>query len=212
MLFQVVFVLACAAYLVSSSSVPALVGALLKILPILMLLARAARRQRVYLVLGLLASLAGDVILALSPQAGFVAGIAAFLIAHVLYITTFAPDVRYSKRSVGLAACVIAWCAGVGSIVVPSLGGMLAPVVLYMIVIAAMGVTAAFATGARLALFIGAFAFVVSDSVIAFDRFVAHVPHAAAVVMITYYFGQYWIVSGVIERDVQRGAPVGALQ
>lgn len=202
--FDISFVLLCAAYLLAIPWTPSLPGVLLKILPIQMLVARAASRaarsQHVYLTLGLLFSLTGDVILALSPDALFVQGVAAFLIAHVLYILTFRRDMRYSTRSAILAALVLAWCAAAGSVVFPHLGPLRAPVVGYMIVIATMGVSAAFATGKTMTLFAGAFGFIISDSILAIDRFVAPFAYAPHLVMTTYYFGQFFIVAGVLRH------------
>lgn len=203
-MFQVLFVALCAAYLLLLPWTPTLPAALLKILPILTLVVRAAGRaprgERFYLALGLLFSLAGDLILALSPETYFLLGVAAFLIAHVLYIVTFGRRLRYSNRSALLAAVVVAWCAAVGSVVFPHLGTLGAPVAAYMAVITTMGLAAAFSRGTGIALFAGAFSFIVSDSMLAIDRFVTQFDYAPYAVMITYYFGQFYIVEGVLRR------------
>ncbi len=203
-MFGILFLVLCVAYLLLIPWTPSAPAALVKILPILMLVVRAASRasrsQRIFLALGLLFSLGGDAILALSPQALFILGVAAFLVAHVFYIITFRRDMRYSNRSAVLAVAVLAWCAAVGSVVLPYLGALRAPVVVYMVVIAAMGVSAAFASSSRLTIFVGASAFIVSDSTIAIDKFVAHFPFAPYLVMVTYYFGQFYIVKGVVEQ------------
>lgn len=212
-MFALLFLLLCTAYLVALPWTPVLLAACLKILPIAALAVRAARRaagrKRTFLVLALIFSLTGDVVLALSRDTLFVLGVAAFLVAHVLYIVTFRPDMRYSPRSARLAAIVVAWCAVVAAVLFPHLGTLRAPVIVYMLVIAAMGVSASFAAGTTLVLFAGAFAFIVSDSILAIDRFVAHVRHAPYLVMSTYYLGQFCIVAGVIGRHTARVAVEG---
>lgn len=203
-MFRLLFVLLCAIYLLLMAWTAPLPAAFLKILPIQMLVVRAAsqasRNQRIPLTLGLIFSLAGDVILALSPEALFIQGVAAFFIAHAFYIVAFRRAMSYSKRGVLLAAVVIAWCATVGSVVFPHLGTLAVPVVAYMIVITAMGVSAGFATGPTITLFAGASAFIVSDSMIAVDRFVTHFRYAPYFVMAAYYFGQFYIVEGTLGR------------
>jgi uncharacterized membrane protein YhhN len=205
------FVLFSAAYLLQLASPPSLATPVLKILPILTLVARAATsapvRQRPFLALGLTSSLVGDLALALGPRDLFVGGLAAFFVAHVFYIVTFRRDGGHPTRALPLSALVVAWCIAAGLVIVPRLGPLRAPVAAYMVVIATMGVAAAFTTRAPLTLFAGAFAFIVSDSILAFDRFVAHVRYAPYLVMATYYFGQYFIVEGVIGT-----APRTALQ
>jgi uncharacterized membrane protein YhhN len=211
-MFEVVFVLLCATYLLLIPWAPPLPAALFKILPILMLLARAAwrapRDRRIYLALGLLFSLVGDATLALSPETFFVQGVAAFLVAHILYVVTFRPAMRFSSRSAILAALVLGWCTAAGVLLFPHLGTLRLPVVVYMIVIATMGACAAFATGARLTLFTGAFAFVISDSTLAADRFVTTFTLAPYLVMVTYYFGQFCIVEGVVGQTTSSGRPI----
>jgi uncharacterized membrane protein YhhN len=92
----------------------------------------------------------------------------------------------------------------------PHLGALRVPVVAYMSVITTMGVSAAFASGRRLVLFAGASAFIVSDSVLAMDRFVTHFQLAFHVVMITYYLGQFFIVEAIVRRTSPELAPCSA--
>jgi uncharacterized membrane protein YhhN len=203
-LHPLLYVFLCAAYLLLLARTPSPVAAALKILPILLLVGRASLRgegrPRIYLALGLVSSLAGDLILALAPGPLFVHGVAAFLVAHVFYIAAFWPRVRSSRRGALFTALVVAWCAAIGWVVFPHLGALRVPVVAYMGVITAMGVCAAFATGPHATLFVGAFAFIVSDSIIALDRFVMPFANAPYLVMTTYYLGQFLIVHGVIDR------------
>src|SRR5436305_1205305 len=123
---------------------------------------------------GLLCSLGGDVWL-LFPR-GFVAGLASFLLAHLLYIAAFAPGTPWNASAWALLAPF-----GLVSLVVlrhlwPHLGRERAPVAAYVSVIAVMGwraavrVTAAPAASGGLAL-AGALLFMLSDGLLATDRF-----------------------------------------
>ena len=121
----------------------------------------------------LVCSLAGDVLLML-PREQFVAGLSAFLVAHVCYLAGFWTDGPALAASIPAAwwsprrsGCCPADPAR-GPAPDPSL---MAPVAAYMTVIGAM-VATALAVGNPLAA-AGAVLFAVSDSMIAWDRFVA---------------------------------------
>lgn len=155
---------------------------------------------------GLVLSLAGDIFLML-PGDHFVPGLVAFLLAHVCYIVAFAPGSSGKARAVGFL--VVALVAG------GNLAGLLPrvdealriPVLAYVAVLATM---AAFALArmwtpaiahvlprsARLAA-IGAVLFMVSDSLLAWDRFADGVPARALLVLGTYYAAQWCIARSV---------------
>jgi len=151
------------------------------------------------LVVALAASLAGDWLLL--PPGQFIAGLVAFLVAHLAYLAIFLlDDVRAEPALVGVAALLVfvvvagrrivdgAWKAGLGG-----------PVVAYFGVIAAMAVTAT-ATGSILAA-AGAWLFVASDTLLGWDRFVA--PPAAAArrrlgVIATYHAAQVLLTVAVL--------------
>lgn len=150
---------------------------------------------------GLLFSTAGDVFLML-PRDRFVAGLASFLVAHLCYVGAFSIGVPF-------AAAPLLWlpyfAAGgvVLAMVWPGLKPALrAPVVVYVVVIAAMAGQATgrwYASGSILALAaaIGAGLFVVSDAVLAIDRFRRHFRAARAVTLSTYWAAQLLIALSV---------------
>ncbi|MCW5892485.1 MAG: lysoplasmalogenase [bacterium] len=183
----------------------ALAGAL-KAVPILLLAWTVASAGDVVapgygrlIALGLVASAIGD--LCLVSERGFVAGLSSFLVAHVLYLLAFLP-----------AGAGLAWPVAVGLalFVAIFLGRLLthvpaalrAPVVVYVAVIAAMAWAAARRAGtpatpepsALLAL-AGAFAFMTSDAILAWDRFVRRLPFGHGWVMVTYYGAQVLIAA-----------------
>lgn len=149
---------------------------------------------------GLLFSLAGDVFLML-PRDRFVAGLASFLVAHLFYIAAFAP------RPPGLAAPLVLVALVAYGIVLlralwPRLGGLRAPVAVYAAVLLVMAWQAAARwdvddTGRALLAAAGAGLFVVSDSVLAWERFRERHAYGQAVVLGTYYAAQWLIALSV---------------
>lgn len=160
------------------------------------------------IVAGLLFSALGDVLLSLSESV-FVFGLLAFLVAHVAYVVAFFSDSRRLApwRAViayGYGAVAFGILATAGD-----LGAMVLPVALYVIVICSMLWRAAARLGApgvrlrsgRIGL-IGAVLFAISDSVLAFDLFVAPVPLAAVTIMVTYWLGQLGISLSAARRQL----------
>src|SRR5947208_2189525 len=149
---------------------------------------------------GLLCSLGGDVWL-LFPR-GFVAGLASFLLAHLLYIAAFAPGTPWNASAWVLLAPSVLVCLVLLRHLWPLLGRVRPPVAVYVSVIAVMGwraavrVTAAPAASGGLAL-AGALLFMLSDGLLATDRFVRRFAAADAALMTTYYAAQTLIALSV---------------
>jgi len=161
----------------------------------------AARR---YLLAGLWFSLLGDVAL-LWPQQGFVPGLVAFLIAHVLYIAAFTREQRFAAQPAALAAYALA----AGTILAFLWGhippGLRIPVAAYVLALTAMAAQAAVvglltsgdAAEVRRArgLMIGGALFMASDTVLAVNRFALPVPAAGLWILATYWAAQWLIAS-----------------
>jgi uncharacterized membrane protein YhhN len=163
----------------------------------------------VFTLVALALSLAGDVFLML-PRDLFVAGLGAFLLAHIAYVAAFNPSAPPEPLTI-LAAI------GVAAVAIPLYlrmrAGMLAkgqtefaiPVAVYVVAIGAM-VVSAIATAGRpqwpavnSALAIaGAISFMTSDSMIGWNRFVREFPNANVAIMATYHVGQVLLVLGLL--------------
>ncbi len=149
---------------------------------------------------GLVFSLAGDVFLML-PRDRFLPGLASFLVAHLLYIAAFG-SVEGFQRS-GLALAPFAAFGGVlMAALLPHAGRLRLPVLLYAVAIGVMGWQALglwLETGARFAgaACLGAALFSLSDASLAWARFRGRFPHAQAVVLSTYWAGQWLIARSV---------------
>ena len=153
---------------------------------------------RALVVAALVFSMIGDICL-LFPER-FTLGLASFLVAHVLYLAAFAPagpwDLTAWLWLVPFALFALLMFAYLS----PYLGAKRGAVALYITVIALMGwraVVRATApdvpapSGALAAA--GALIFMVSDGVLAVDRFAHRFRIAEAIVMATYYTAQVLI-------------------
>jgi len=159
---------------------------------------------RALVLLGLAFSLAGDVFLML-PSDRFVAGLASFLLGHLCYVAAFSLDVGLPAALVREPAVLLLILSLSGAMYVylwPGLSGMRVPVVVYVSAIAAMAWQATARAlevddfGALLAC-IGALLFVVSDSVLAVDRFRRPFALGQVVVLGTYFPAQLLIALSV---------------
>jgi uncharacterized membrane protein YhhN len=123
---------------------------------------------------GLAFSLAGDVFLML-PKDRFLAGLASFLIAHLLYIGAFTEAAGFQLSLAALLPFAVA-SGALLQILWPHLAGQRLPVAAYVGVIATMGWQAlaqwlAVGEGWALCALLGAALFVVSDAALALNRF-----------------------------------------
>ncbi|WP_266183743.1 lysoplasmalogenase [Dyella humicola] len=164
-------------------------------------------RYRRWIAIGMVCSLAGDIFLML-PQDAFVPGLVAFLIAHVCFIRAMLDDARFAARPLALLAC-LAYAALNLWLLWPSLPAALyAPVVVYVVVLACMAGQAAsrawwhagdaLANPARWAA-AGALLFMLSDTLIAWNRFRVALPWAALWILATYY-AALWCLARSIQR------------
>lgn len=140
--------------------------------------------------LALLASSAGDWAGAMGE---FIFQIAFFAVAHIFYIADFAPKCKFPvKRTVALVLF--------SAIVLPFLGYVLMhigyrvemiAVAIYGVLIYSMGFTALIQNRKFSILYaIAAMLFIFSDSCIAYNKFVEHIPNATMWIMTTYYAAQ----------------------
>jgi len=151
---------------------------------------------------GLLLSAAGDLLLELPGH--FVAGLAAFLAAHLAYATGFLLET--TRPAAGRLLPVAAWMGGTYAFLWPGLGSMAVPVGAYVVAIGAMIWRAAARVGARgparkvewLGL-AGALTFALSDTLIALDRFHAPLAGVRYPIMTLYWVGQGLIAASAAE-------------
>jgi uncharacterized membrane protein YhhN len=164
-----------------------------------------APRQRRLILLGLALSLVGDVAL-LWPRQGFLPGLVAFLLAHLAYIAAFCVPVRLAARPLPFALYALVALA-ILALLWPGIPGPLrAPVVAYVVCLATMAAQALVwwrrASGtidaglARRAALGGAL-FMVSDALLATNKFAAALPLAALWILASYWLAQWCIASAL---------------
>lgn len=163
---------------------------------------------------GLLFALAGDILLMFvaQNQSFFIYGLIAFLICHLFYISAFYLDFRSAPeldKKGARIAIVICALLGMGFYVFirQNLGILKLPVMAYIFMICFMMMMAVFRNqrvnvlSFNLILY-GAMFFIVSDALLAYNRFVQPFNHAHIMIMITYMTAQYLITMGAIARKL----------
>jgi uncharacterized membrane protein YhhN len=157
--------------------------------------------MRAAFAIALACSLIGDVFLML-PSDRFVAGLAAFLAAHLAYTAGFVlgPGSRGEFLLGALITAVVAAPLGVRLLraVRRSVPAVVTPVMAYLVVISVM-VAAATGWGNAWAV-AGAWLFFVSDALIAETRFVRAIPAGSVAIIVTYHLGQALLVLSLISR------------
>lgn len=186
---------------------------------LLLLAARAAApvsaRYRGTILLGLLFSLLGDIFLML-PVDLFLAGLGAFLLAHLCYLGAFFVGSDARTRPTSIAVFAVFGVANLAGLLPGLESAMWLPVIAYVIALLLMagfalararsmrmreGAASAVAASARLAA-IGAALFVASDTLLAWNRFGGGIPLASLWVLATYFIAQWCIARSV---DLQAG-------
>ena len=153
------------------------------------------------ILLGLFFSLIGDIFLML-PADQFITGLVSFLLAHLCYIVAFTGRSGF-HTTWWLLAPFMLYGIGIIYLLWSHVGSFKAPVLFYIAVILTMGWQAAEQwrwgeqTGARLAL-LGAILFIISDSILALDRFYQPFKPAKGLVLGAYYVAQWLIARSVM--------------
>ncbi|UPQ79194.1 lysoplasmalogenase [Flavobacterium azooxidireducens] len=149
----------------------------------------------------------GDVLLLFSDKHSlfFIFGLVAFLIAHLIYIFLFQKQNKINKNKIYLqfSPIVVIYLLGILSILWSSLNEMKIPVTIYAFVISTMllmSIKAYFEwkKPANLLVLIGAVLFVISDSILAFNKFYTPIPMSSFLIMSTYLAAQFFIVKSVL--------------
>jgi uncharacterized membrane protein YhhN len=157
---------------------------------------------------GLLFSLAGDVFLML-PDDRFREGLAAFLLAHLCYLIAFTSGTPFLADWLPFL-CWLVLGAALLRILWPGIPPALRlPVVVYVLTLLCMAAQAntramRLPSTSSLLASAGATLFVLSDGLLALDRFRMRFRSARALVQITYFVAQWLIAASV---DLARPAP-----
>ena len=193
-----------ALYIFAIPSEPQAVKILFKLIPMWLMLiyayqgiiSRQQKERSHWIVLtGLFFCMLGDGLLH-----WFVIGLSAFLIGHVCYLNAFLRHWRYSRLRaativpIALYAGYFAWQLA-DALRQDDKVGLIAPVLLYIAVIATMA-WSAIMSGNRYAI-AGSLLFLASDTILSWNMFVDDVAHSGIWIMTTYYAAQFLIATGI---------------
>ncbi len=166
------------------------------------------RGSLIWFALGLLFSLAGDVFLML-PKDKFIFGLVSFLLAHLFYLTGFNSKLPSLNFPAAILALLVAGTAAQiflrisAGLRTSGKDQLRVPILIYTIVISLM-MLSALLTLVRtdwqpvhaLAVSGGALLFFLSDTILAWNKFVKPLPNGRVMNMITYQLGQLLITVG----------------
>jgi alkenylglycerophosphocholine hydrolase len=198
----VLIALMAALYLIIPSN-PLPVKIIFKLIPMIMIMFYA--RVKVasksagaipFILIGLVFCTLGDAFIAVS----FVAGLGAFLVGHVFYCLGFLKVFRMNKWRFAAIIPIALYSFIIGSQLILALrtegeDGLVIPVIAYMVIISLMAFSAMM-TGNRLAIS-GSILFVLSDSILSWNMFIAEIPYSDVLIMSTYYSAQFLIASSL---------------
>lgn len=137
----------------------------------------------------------------------FIAGLLSFLLAHVFYIITYQKTGAANGElraldifKFALLGVVLIW------LIYPGLGNLLIPVLVYALVLLSMGVwahkrRAATSTSSFKLVSAGVLLFVISDGLIAVNKFAFEIPAERLLIMSTYISAQYLIIQGLLKHE-----------
>lgn len=171
------------------------------------------------LLIGLFFSWAGDILLMFESSNGFffIGGLLSFLTAHLMYISYFSKtksvNEPYLKSRPVMLLAIVAYVIELMYILWPYLGEMKVPVILYGSVIGLMLAFALWQIGKldkkAASLFVmGASFFVLSDSLLAINKFRSSFAYAGAAIMFTYCLAQYLLARGSARHLETTSTPV----
>ncbi len=136
----------------------------------------------------------------------FIFGLGSFLIAHLAYIMAFY-KFKGKKNQVVLISTSLFFAAYSLNLLLalwPGLNDMLIPVIVYAFVLTVMGIIGVVRNyGISILIVLGAILFIISDSLIAYNKFVEPVIYSRISIMFTYILAQFLIVKGLSNRMIK---------
>lgn len=160
----------------------------------------------------------GDVILLFADIAEiyFILGLVSFLISHIIYCVLFNRQIKEKIKKdtiIFIFGSLIIACYLIGmlSVLLPALGDLKIPVIVYASVISVMLLFAyngllIWKKPANQYVFFGALFFVVSDSILAINKFHFPIQKSSFIIMLTYLVAQYLIVKGILKLNSKKEA------
>jgi uncharacterized membrane protein YhhN len=160
--------------------------------------------MRRWVVVGLVLSLVGDVAL-LWPKQGFLPGLIAFLLAHLAYIRAFCVPARLGAKPLPFVLYALVAALLLSQLWPGVPGALRVPVLAYVLCLASMAAQAAVwwrvASGEHRALAgraaLGGLLFMLSDTLLAFNKFAVPLPLSALWILASYWLAQWCIANAL---------------
>lgn len=199
---QFSFLLIVTVFLLSLSALPHWLFVTLKVSPALITIVIAflyGSEKKILPILIFLFMGSGDLLLGLDRTKFFMFALASFMIANLLLLIYLIPYAKKSITGMIRASVIVLFCAGSSSIILPNSGKFLLPVLLYLLMIGSMAfVSASNTKNRKWLIYAGAFCFLLSDSLIAYDKFVNPVQGSLPVILAFYYTSLYCFCFGIV--------------
>lgn len=163
---------------------------------------------------GLIFAWLGDVLLIFQKDkpSFFIYGLIAFIFCHIFYIRAFTLDHKSNPNHktpyfLWVVGAFAIFCSGLFFYLQPKLGPMQFPVLMYAIIATVMAIMAFNRYGkvnifSFKLIFYAALFFLLSDSILAVNKFSQPIPQSGALIMATYMIAQYLMVYGTISRQL----------
>lgn len=185
---------------------------LLMILLIAYYLTAARNYRSLHVIAAILFSLAGDMLLMFEARISsfFMFGLFSFLIAHICYIFAYQNHQAETEgnelqgiQKIRLAFPIVLAGTGLTVVLYPVLGALQFPVMIYALILVVMVLNALFRYGRTndksfWFVFGGSLLFMLSDSLLAVNKFLTSIPMAGVLIMSTYIAAQLFIVHGIV--------------
>ena len=177
---------------------PFAINLLFKLIPMVLIIFYAykqlPRKRKIthwLIMIGLFICMIGD-----GTLRWFIVGLSAFLIGHLFYIAGFLMQYKFSVIRFLAIIPLIVFCVVIGNKLVTNLNitgneTLIIPVLFYITAIALM-LFLAIMTG-NIWVSVGSILFVISDSILAWNKFIDPVVFSGQLIMITYYSAQFFI-------------------
>ncbi len=159
----------------------------------------------------------GDMFLMVSHINGlfFYAGVGGFFLAQLNYIKVFTGDIRSDNKGLVFNNPVwlipfVVYLAAILYLILGGMKGVMIPIIiiyaLSLISMSAFALNRKGIVGAKSfnLVFFGSLLFVLSDSLIAINKFYSEFPLSSFLIMLTYFTAQYLIMQGLIEDKRQK--------
>ncbi|MGI9551941.1 MAG: lysoplasmalogenase [Aurantibacter sp.] len=172
------------------------------------LLHRTDPKTKLWISFALFFSLLGDILLLLTDRSEnyFMFGLISFLLAHIFYIVQFS---RKRNKNLNILRPLVPLFIFGGLFfyfLKDSLGAMRLPVSIYIAVILTMAFFAFLRKGSVPKksfdfVLMGAILFLISDGILAIDKFQDHIPLSGVCIMGTYGLAQLFIILGILKEQ-----------